>query len=156
MSQWTAGCRQSVLQNYTLVYADGYYRSMEECQFCHDMRGPFVSKTELFKKVSNVLAFLKSWGCLYLWNHIYVFINFEKIQTVYLLSHTMSILSVKMLSRVFLIVIWFSTTGFVRQAIIMDICVLFHVAIKWNRKHDVPSEYSNFQEGTTFWGIDTK
>lgn len=51
--KWTTGCEQSVLQNYTLVYRHGYDRSMEECMFCHHIHGPFVAKTELFKKVRS-------------------------------------------------------------------------------------------------------
>ncbi|KAF6021131.1 hypothetical protein EB796_020560 [Bugula neritina] len=48
---WSNGCDQSVLYNYQLVYRAGYMKSRQECLMCHHVRGPFVAKASLFKKI---------------------------------------------------------------------------------------------------------
>ena len=39
------------MRNFTLVYKEGYHRSVEECLICHHIQGPFVAKTEFFTQV---------------------------------------------------------------------------------------------------------
>lgn len=53
MIQWSNGCEQSLLRNYSLAYTAGYHKSTEECMMCHHVQGPFVAKTELLKTVSK-------------------------------------------------------------------------------------------------------
>ena len=44
---WKAGCVQAKLKNYVLEYKEGYYHSKNGCMFCHNVQGPFVTKTNL-------------------------------------------------------------------------------------------------------------
>lgn len=44
---WKAGCVQAKLKNYVLEYKEGHYHSKNGCMFCHNVQGPFVTKTSL-------------------------------------------------------------------------------------------------------------
>ncbi|XP_060605657.1 uncharacterized protein LOC132758143 [Ruditapes philippinarum] len=47
---WRKGCFQSIYQNYTLKYMEGYDESFHECLFCDYIQGPFVTTTEYLSK----------------------------------------------------------------------------------------------------------
>lgn len=47
---WRKGCFQSIYQNYTLKYIEGYDESYHGCLFCDYIQGPFVTTTEYLSK----------------------------------------------------------------------------------------------------------
>ena len=55
---WFIGCQQRVFRNFTLVYEAGYDESIEGCQFCDHVDGPFVIKTDIAKntKFDNTIT----------------------------------------------------------------------------------------------------
>ena len=47
---WSHGCYQIVHKNYTLAYKLGYKHSAHDCLYCHSIDGPFLGRTDVFKK----------------------------------------------------------------------------------------------------------
>ncbi|CAL4062991.1 unnamed protein product [Meganyctiphanes norvegica] len=48
---WSHGCLQAVMNNYRLVYTQGYEHSKVGCMFCDDALGPFLTWTQILKDV---------------------------------------------------------------------------------------------------------
>lgn len=49
--EWDIGCLQVTFRNWTAFFRGGYYRSVSECVVCDLLSGPFMAKTEAFKKL---------------------------------------------------------------------------------------------------------
>jgi hypothetical protein len=48
---WSNNCYRFQLQNYTLTYKSGYYRSYNECLVCEHITGPFLTKTKTLQEI---------------------------------------------------------------------------------------------------------
>ena len=48
--EWSMGCQQSLIKNWTITYKEGYYFSFSDCLVCDFVPGPWLASTEKLRR----------------------------------------------------------------------------------------------------------